>query len=151
MKQESKMELRLESSSVNEGFARTCVAAFATRLDPTMEELDDIRTAVSEAVTNCIIHGYGSKSGEILVRCWIMEQELTIEIIDYGVGIEDVRKAMEPMYTSKPEDERSGMGFSFMEAFMDELSVTSEMGKGTSVVMRKAIGKAGDHGYSGTD
>ena len=145
------MELRLESSSVNEGFARTCVAAFATRLDPTMEELDDIRTAVSEAVTNCIIHGYGSKSGEILVRCWIMEQELTIEIIDYGVGIEDVRKAMEPMYTSKPEDERSGMGFSFMEAFMDELSVTSEMGKGTSVVMRKAIGKAGDHGYSGTD
>ena len=151
MKRESKMELRVESDSENESFVRTCVAAFATRLDPTMEELEDIRTAVSEAVTNCIIHGYEGMIGEIQVCCMINDSVLTVEIRDFGIGIEDVGKALEPLYTSKPEEERSGMGFSFMEAFMDELYVVSELGKGTCVVMKKAIGKAGDHGYSGTD
>lgn len=151
MDRKSKMELIVESSSENERFVRTCVAAFAARLDPTMEELDDIRTAVSEAVTNCIIHGYEGLSGEIRIRCEINDGSLIIKIEDFGIGIEDVGKAMEPMYTSKPEQERSGMGFSFMDAFMDELAVTSEVGNGTLVVMKKIIRKAGSYGYSGTD
>ena len=151
MNQENKMELLIDSISENERFARTCVAAFATRLDPTMEELEDIRTAVSEAVTNSIIHGYEGKTGDIRVRCVMKEQVLTVEITDWGIGIENIRQAMEPMYTSKPEEERSGMGFSFMDAFMDELIVESQPGCGTRVTMKKEIRKAGDHGYAGTD
>lgn len=151
MKQDSKMELIIDSNSENESFARVCVAAFAARLDPTMEEIADIKTAVSEAVTNCIIHGYENREGKIRICCELHEQTLHVEVEDKGVGIADVKRALEPLYTTKPEQERSGMGFSFMEAFMDELAVTSELGCGTRVVMEKEIGKAGRYGYSGAD
>ncbi len=135
------MKLVIESVSENEAFARTVVAAYITRLDPTLEELADVKTAVSEAVTNSIIHGYAGKKGEIAVNCQIQGKEVEIEVIDEGVGIADIPKAMEPLYTTKPEWERSGMGFAFMEAFMDVLQVESEPGKGTKVIMRKEIGK----------
>lgn len=135
------MKLVIESVSENEAFARTVVAAYITRLDPTLEELADVKTAVSEAVTNSIIHGYGGKKGDITVNCRIQGKEVDIEVIDQGVGIADIPKAMEPLYTTKPEWERSGMGFAFMEAFMDVLQVESEPGKGTKVIMRKEIGK----------
>lgn len=134
------MKLIIESNSQNEAFARTVVAAYITRLDPTLEELADVKTAVSEAVTNSIIHGYNNGEGEIEICCRISEQKVYIEIIDHGVGIADIEKAMEPLYTTKPEWERSGMGFAFMEAFMDELEVYSEVGKGTRVKLCKHIG-----------
>lgn len=135
------MKLVFESSSENEAFARTVVAAYITRLDPTLEELADVKTAVSEAVTNSIIHGYNGVTGEIEIQCQIDGQDVYIEVIDHGVGIQDIDKAMEPLYTTKPEWERSGMGFAFMEAFMDDLEVFSEVGKGTKVKLRKHIGK----------
>jgi stage II sporulation protein AB (anti-sigma F factor) len=142
MKDRNEMTLEFESKSQNESFARTVVAAFATQLDPTIEELADIKTAVSEAVTNSIIHGYVNIIGKITMRCIIEGSHLTVEIIDEGVGIENIEKAMEPLYTTRPELERSGMGFSFMEAFMDELEVESVYGSGTRVRMRKKVGKA---------
>lgn len=151
MERKEKLELKIDSFSENESLARVCVAAFAARLDPTLEEIADIKTAVSEAVTNCIIHGYENGEGEIRIRCTIEGKKIRVEVEDAGIGIPDVRKAMEPLYTTKPEQERSGMGFSFMEAFMDELAVTSEPGCGTKVVMEKQIGKAGPYEYSGTD
>lgn len=135
------MKLIFESSSENEAFARTVVAAYITRLDPTLEELADVKTAVSEAVTNSIIHGYNGVTGEIEIQCQIDGQDVYIEVVDHGVGIQDIDKAMEPLYTTKPEWERSGMGFAFMEAFMDDLEVFSEVGKGTKVKLRKHIGK----------
>ena len=141
MKNTNEMELVFESRSVNEGFARVAVAAFMTQLNPTLEEVADVKTAVSEAVTNAIIHGYEKEIDKIKIRCRLEEQTLYIEIIDYGKGIENVEQAMQPLFTSKPELERSGMGFSFMEAFMDEISVESEQGKGTVVKMQKEIGK----------
>ena len=122
------MRLIIESVSENEAFARTVVAAYITRLDPTLEELADVKTAVSEAVTNSIIHGYGSRKGEIELHCEIEGSEVFIEVQDQGVGIADIEKAMEPLYTTKPEWERSGMGFAFMEAFMDSLEVVSVLG-----------------------
>lgn len=136
-----KMKLVMDSDSQNEAFARTVVAAYMTRLDPTLEELADVKTAVSEAVTNSIIHGYENGEGEIDIECEIHGQDIHIEILDQGVGIADIEKAMEPLYTTKPEWERSGMGFSFMEAFMDELKVDSEVGKGTRVMLEKHIGR----------
>ncbi len=139
MKDRNEMLLEFESKSQNESFARTVVAAFTAQLDPTIEELDDIKTAVSEAVTNSIIHGYAESEGIIKMHCVISDNELTVEIIDEGVGIENIEKAMEPLYTTRPELERSGMGFSFMEAFMDELQVESMVGKGTLVRMRKRL------------
>lgn len=135
------MELIFDSSSANESFARVAVAAFMTRLNPTLEEVSDVKTAVSEAVTNAIIHGYGQKEGKIHIHCRVEEKVLYIEIADQGVGIEDVKQAMEPLYTTKPELDRSGMGFAFMEAFMDEIWVDSEPGKGTVVKMKKTIGE----------
>lgn len=137
----NQMMVEFDSVSKNESFARVVVAAFVTRLNPTLEEVADIKTAVSEAVTNSIIHGYENKDGRIRIETYIVEDTVTIVVTDYGVGIENVEKAMEPMYTSKPELERSGMGFAFMEAFMDELFVESEIGKGTKVTMRKVIGR----------
>lgn len=128
-----------DSISENEYLARTVIAAFVARLDPTLEELSDIKTAVSEAVTNAIIHGYGEKDGKITIHSRIEKNVVWIEIADEGVGISDIEKAMEPLYTTKPEMERSGMGFAFMEAFMDELDVVSEEGKGTVVKMKKTI------------
>ncbi|MCM1157555.1 MAG: anti-sigma F factor [Bacteroidales bacterium] len=133
------MMVEFDSISKNESFARVVVAAFVTRLNPTLEEIADIKTAVSEAVTNSIIHGYENSEGRIQIETHIVEDTVTVIVRDYGVGIADVDKAMEPLYTSKPELERSGMGFAFMEAFMDELFVESEVGKGTKVTMRKVI------------
>ena len=141
MKNTNEMELLFDSKSVNEGFARVAVAAFMTQLNPTLEEVADVKTAVSEAVTNAIIHGYEKEIDKIRIRCRLEEQILYIEIEDHGKGIEDVEQAMQPLFTSKPELERSGMGFSFMEAFMDEISVESELGQGTLVKMQKEIGK----------
>ena len=135
------MQLIIESISENESFARTVVAAYITKLDPTLEELADVKTAVSEAVTNSIIHGYAGKKGQIVIKCEIQGKTVEIEVSDKGVGIEDIEKAMEPLYTTKPEWERSGMGFAFMEAFMDELKVESVPGKGTKIIMKKEIGR----------
>lgn len=134
------MELIIDSKSENESYARVAVAAFCTRLDPTLEQITDIKTAVSEAVTNCIVHGYEGGRGKIYINVNIYDRTAEIIIKDNGVGIDDIGKAMEPMYTSKPQLERSGMGFSFMEAFMDELEVDSAKNKGTVVIMRKYIG-----------
>lgn len=153
----NEMKMEFDAVSVNEGFARLAVASFIASMNPTMEELADIKTAVSEAVTNAIIHGYentygygkyGDKipayvtvhPGKIYMHCRIADTMLYIEIQDKGKGIEDVEKAMEPLYTTKPEFNRSGMGFAFMEAFMDDLEVISEPGKGTLIKMQRKIG-----------
>ncbi len=141
MKNTNEMELVFDSRSANESFARVTVAAFMTSLNPTVEEVADVKTAVSEAVTNAIIHGYENEVHNIYIRCRTEEKTLYLEIEDKGKGIEDVEKAMEPLFTTKPEIERAGMGFSFMEAFMDEMEVESEPGKGTIVKMQKTIGK----------
>ena len=135
---DNKVSIELMSKSQNEGFARVAVAAFVSQLDPTVEELTDVKTAVSEAVTNSIIHGYeNKKAGIIKIEATISGDEITISIEDFGRGITNVEQAMEPLYTSKPELERSGMGFTVMETFMDSLEVNSEEGKGTKVVMKK--------------
>lgn len=135
---DNKISIELMSKSQNEGFARVAVAAFVSQLDPTVEELTDVKTAVSEAVTNSIIHGYeNKKEGIIKIEASITGDEVTITIEDYGNGIKDIKQAMEPLYTSKPELERSGMGFTVMETFMDNLEVLSECGKGTKVIMKK--------------
>ena len=141
MKNTNEMELVFDSRPVNEGFARVSVAAFMTQLNPTLEEVSDVKTAVSEAVTNALIHGYDGKVKKIMIRCWIEGQTLYVEIRDEGQGIENVEKAMEPLFTTRPELDRSGMGFAFMEAFMDNVYVESELGKGTLVRMKKTIGK----------
>lgn len=137
----NEMKLEFDSRSANEAFARVTVASFMTQLNPTLEEVSDVKTAVSEAVTNAIIHGYENHVNKIRIFAGIEGRTLKLEISDRGVGIPDVKKAMEPLYTTKPEMERSGMGFSFMEAFMDEVVVESEPGKGTIVRMKKVIGK----------
>jgi len=137
-----RMELRIESDSQNESFARVAVAAFMARLDPTLEETDDVKTAVSEAVTNAIIHGYAGRRGiiKIVSTAETDSRTLTVIVEDEGCGIADLKKAMEPMYSAIP-GERSGMGFCFMEAFMDELSVVSVLNRGTRVLMKKNIGR----------
>lgn len=137
----NKVHLEFDSKSVNERFARVTVAAFATQLNPIMEEISDIKTAVSEAVTNAIVHGYEGKEGTIYMDVEISENKLSLRIHDDGVGIADVEKAMEPLFTTRPQEERAGMGFMFMEAFMDELRVESEPGAGTTVFMEKTIGE----------
>lgn len=137
----NKMSLEFESRSCNESFARVAVTAFLTQLNPTVEEVADVKTAVSEAVTNAIIHGYEGKIGIITIHCQIYGQELHVEICDTGKGIADVKRAMEPLYTTKAECDRAGMGFAFMEAFMDSLKVESEPGKGTIVYMTKRISR----------
>ena len=139
--QNNEMEIRFDSRSENEGFARVSVASFLTQLNPTVEEVADVKTAVSEAVTNAIIHGYEQRVETVRIHCSIENQLFTVEISDRGKGIANVEKAMEPMFTTKPEDDRSGMGFSFMEAFMDSVVVESKVGEGTSVKMTKTIGK----------
>ena len=141
MENTNEMQLIFDSRSSNESFARVTVAAFMTSLNPTVEEVSDVKTAVSEAVTNAIIHGYESEVHNIYIRCHTEGKTLYLEIEDEGKGIEDVKQAMEPLFTTKPELERSGMGFSFMEAFMDKLEVESVPGKGTTVKMEKTIGK----------
>ncbi len=133
------MKLEFLSKSNNESFSRVVVAAFAAQLDPTLEELSDIKTAVSEAVTNAIIHGYEYGDGNIIIECTILDNTIEIIIKDEGKGIVDLDKAMEPFYTSKPNLERSGMGFTVMETFMDSLFVESKENLGTSVKMTKRI------------
>lgn len=141
-------EMRLEFAAVsdNEAFARMAVSAFIAPLNPTLEELSDVKTAVSEAVTNAIIHGYGNRgcvADRVQMNCELKGSILEVEVIDRGVGMEDVNRAMEPLFTTRPEWERSGMGFAFMEAFMDELEVFSEPEQGTTVRMYKKIGLGG--------
>ena len=141
MENTNEMQLIFDSRSSNESFARVTVAACMTSLNPTVEEVSDVKTAVSAAVTPAIIHGDESEVHTIYIRCRTEGKTLYLEIEDEGKGIEDVKQAMEPLFTTKPELERSGMGFSFMEAFMDKLEVESVPGKGTTVKMEKTIGK----------
>lgn len=139
MKYENQMLLEFPSKSVNEAFARSAVACFAAQLDPTIDELGDIKTAVSEAVTNCIVHGYRNDIGSIVIKCRILNGNmLDILVKDKGCGIEDINQARQPMYTTGGE-ERSGMGFTIMESFMHELKVSSQPGKGTTVHMKRKI------------
>lgn len=140
MQSKNEMKVSFDARSINEGFARITVAAFITDMNPTLDEISDVKTAVSEAVTNAIIHGYDSPEEKVELSCRIEGNELEIVVEDSGKGIPDVEKAREPFYTTKPELERSGMGFAFMEAFMDEVQVISCVDKGTRVLMRKKIG-----------
>lgn len=141
----NEMTIEFEGRMCNEGFVRVAVAAFATQLNPTLEEVADIKTAVSEAVTNSIIHGYENKVEKIKIKCKIQGIDFCVSVIDYGKGIENIEKAMEPLYTTKPEEDRAGMGFAFMEAFMDEVCVESEVNNGCQVHMRKSIGRESIH------
>lgn len=136
----NEMKLEFDAISENEGFARVAVAAFVTRLNPTLEELMDVKTAVSEAVTNAIIHGYREQGGKVALRGILDGDLLQIEVEDQGAGIADVEQAMEPLFTTRPDMDRSGMGFAFMEAFMDDLEVESRPGVGTRVCMKKKLG-----------
>jgi len=136
----NKMKLEFLAKSENEGFARVTVAAFVSQLDPTIDEIEDVKTAVSEAVTNAIIHGYeNNEDGIIQITAFIDDNEFTVEIMDKGIGIKDIEKAREPLYTSRPDLERSGMGFTIMESFMDNIKVESEYKKGTKVIMKKVF------------
>lgn len=139
-KTENSMRLEFDAVSANEGLARMAVAAFMAELDPTLEELSDVKTAVSEAVTNAIIHGYDGMEGKVWVECTLSGDVLKVAVIDKGVGIVNLEQAMQPLFTTKPELERSGMGFAFMEAFMDDLEVESVPGRGTVVRMQKKCG-----------
>lgn len=148
MRDTNEMKMEFDSCSENEGFARVAAAAFLTQLNPTVEEVSDVKTAVSEAVTNAIIHGYEGKVcgadglvHKIEMTCRIKKKQFILTVKDAGVGIADIARAREPMYTTKPELDRSGMGFAFMEAFMDDVAVVSAPGEGTAVTMTKTIGK----------
>ncbi len=136
---DNEMKLEFISKSANEAFARIAVAAFVSQLDPTIEELADIKTAVSEAVTNCIIHGYEDKQGIVKIKAKLKQNQIIIEISDQGKGIENINIAKEPLYTTKPNLERSGMGFTIMESFMDSMEVQSIVGLGTKIIMTKTI------------
>lgn len=135
----NRMKVEFLSRSENESFARVAVAAFVSQLDPTIEEITDIKTAVSEAVTNSIIHGYGNKDGIVTIESEINDGEITIIVEDTGVGIDDLDLVMQPLYTSRPDLERSGMGFTVMETFMDNLKVESAKGTGTKIIMKKVF------------
>lgn len=148
---ENEMKLEFISKSSNEAFARIAVSAFAAQLDPTVEELADIKTAVSEAVTNCIIHGYENKIGIVKITSKLRGQEIVIQISDKGKGIENIEMAKEPLYTTKPNLERSGMGFTIMESFMDDIEIESIVGLGTKVTMKKTIKKEEEIEYDEKD
>jgi len=140
MKTLNEMELSFESRSSNEGFARSAVSAFIAQLDPTISELNDIRTAVSEAVTNCVVHAYKNTIGKINVQVKIAgNSEVIIKIRDRGCGIEDIKKAMEPLFTTAPSDDRAGLGFTVMQSFTDSMNVRSSVGKGTTVTLKKRL------------
>lgn len=136
---ENYMKLEVPAKSCNESFVRAAVAAFSVQLDLSVEELADIKTAVSEAVTNSIVHGYVNMKGIVRIVCRIVDSVFEIEVTDFGVGIENIGQAMQPLYTSKPECERSGMGFTVMQTFMDEVTVKSQVDEGTVVTMKKRI------------
>ena len=147
MNVQNEMKLSFLSNSVNEAFARTAVTSFFTQLDPTLDELTDIKTAVSEAVTNCIVHAYRDTIGPIQIVARVLENNTAyIKVKARGCGIEDVKKAMEPLFTTASEEERAGLGFAVMESFMDTLRVFSTPGKGTSVVMKKKLTSRVRHG-----
>ena len=133
------MEVKFKALSVNEGFARVCVAGFCVQLNPSVDELGDIKTAVSEAVTNCVVHAYPKGNGIITLRCEIEGDGVKITISDNGIGIKDIEKAREPFFTTKPSEERSGMGFAVMESFMDKIEVNKNQNGGISVVLYKQI------------
>lgn len=137
----NQVEMKFDAKSVNESFARMAVTAFMAEMNPTLDEMEDVKTAVSEAVTNAIIHGYHDETKQVDMLCKREDNKLTVMIEDSGVGIADVEQAKQPFYTTKQDEERSGMGFAFMEAFMDEMEVTSRVGIGTRVVMVKYIGR----------
>ena len=137
MKVINEMELNFKAISVNEGFARSCVAAFCVQANPSLDEITDIKTAVSEAVTNCVVHAYPSIPGNVCIKVKLYENSVDIEVIDNGIGIEDFEKAKEPFYTSKPDQDRSGMGFAVMESFMDTLQLKNNEDKGLCVKMQK--------------
>jgi stage II sporulation protein AB (anti-sigma F factor) len=139
MKVDNEMILTIPALSKNESFARSAVAAFAVEMDPSLEEINDIKTAVCEAVTNSIVHGYDRQEGFITIRAKIIGKTLHIEISDNGVGINDISKARQPYFTTKPEEERTGMGFTVMETFMDSLEVAPNENGGVKVIMRKTI------------
>ena len=140
MKAENSTKIQFDSLSVNEAFARGAAAAFLARYDPTVPQLADIKTAISEAVTNCIVHAYPDRVGPVVLTLAVYPGRLVrITVADKGIGIPDIPKAMEPLFTTQPEEERSGMGFTVMETFMDGIKVTSQVGKGTKVVMTKEI------------
>lgn len=141
MLSENKFKLSFPSKSINESFARMAVSAFCMQFDPTIEQINDIKTAVSEAVTNCVVHAYPDQIGTIYITADIRENALIISVKDKGVGISDVKKAMEPMFTTDTQNERAGLGFAVMQAFMDRVKVFSNPGKGTRVVMTKIISK----------
>lgn len=140
MKACNSMKLQFEGRSVNESFSRTAVASFVAQLDPTVEELSDVKTAVSEAVTNCIVHAYRDKLGTVYISASILsDNRVVIKVRDRGCGIPDIPKAMEPMYTSAPEEERAGLGFAVMQSLMDKVKVSSKEGKGTTVTLERRI------------
>lgn len=139
MKKSNYMEVKFKALSVNEGFARVCVAGFCLPLNPSVDELGDIKTAVSEAVTNCVVHAYPKEQGLITLICETEGDEIKVVVKDSGVGIKDIERAREPFYTTKPDEERSGMGFAVMESFMDSLEVFPNEGGGLIVVMKKRI------------
>ncbi len=139
MKFDNSMILQFDARSENEAFARACVAAFVVPLAPTLEELNDIKTAISEAVTNCIVHAYLKKGGVVTVETGLCDKTVHIAVKDEGVGIENIEEAMQPFYTTKPDEERSGMGFTVMQTFMDTLSVSRNERLGTTVTMTKRI------------
>ena len=144
MVQENHMQVHFDAKSVNEGLARMVVTAFMTNMNPTLEQIADVKTAVSEAVTNAIIHGYEDETKQVELTCDQNGQQLVVTVEDHGVGIEDLEQALQPFFTTKPEQDRSGMGFAFMEAFMDEVLVESRLGEGTTVTMKKTIGRQKD-------
>lgn len=133
------MVLKFLSLSENESFARSVAGCFALKLNPTVEDISDIKTAVSEAVTNCIVHGYPEKVGEITLESYIEKNVIHINVFDNGVGIDNIEQALEPFYSSKPEQERTGIGFTIMQNFMDNVQIESAKGKGTKVYMSKTI------------
>ena len=144
---DNEMKIEFASKSANEAFARISVAAFASQLDPTIEEIADIKTSVSEAVTNAIIHAYPNREGIIKLKATLFENEIEIEVSDTGEGIENIEEAKEPLYTTKANLERSGMGFTIMENFMDELKVESIVGLGTKITMNKKIKTTKENTY----
>ena len=145
MNRHNEMEVHFLSVPENEAFARVVIAAFAMQLSPTLAEIADVKTAVSEAVTNAIVHGYEGTRGTVTMRAMIDNASLSIEIMDRGKGIPNIAQAMEPFFTTHPEQERSGMGFAVMQTFMDEIDVQSTPGSGTSVRMRKRIHQEARH------
>ena len=136
------VSLRFKAIPENEGFARSVIAAFCVSSDPTLDVINDIRTSVSEAVTNCIVHGYGAEKGDVLIEAMIYDDVLTVKIIDHGRGIVDVDTVLQDFYTTKAEEERSGLGFTIMKTFMDSLEVESVLGAGTTVTMTKKLANA---------